>query len=417
MKLAGDLTCQQQCYLTTMKTKVLSCVEAGKEHSAWTKTAILPEGEDKVTWHVVQTEDTVLFPEGGGQPFDTGFLGDAFCGNVQRKGMEVYHLITKPIEPNTEVDMKIDWPRRLDHMQQHTGQHLLTSIVERELNLETMCWGMGKDTSYIQLPVSKLSNEQIQKVEDICNEFIKNSTPVDITDRTGDKSEDSTRTTKTVPTDAGTGTIRFVNLHGVDDSTCCGTHVSNLAQLQVLKLLHFEPKGNTLRLFFVFGNRAIQLLHGTYFRERALVKTVGTHAEDLDNGVTRMKKTAAALKKQHAEALKDLSTELAESMSKNIPESGRIVLHRDDADMPFMMTIADKVTSTAPTSLVIITQGNRKNGGEGQMLLASASEERLAKAVEQAVSILSAKGGLNKGKWRGKIPSLKSLKDFEKLEL
>eukprot|EP01060_Flectonema_neradi_P034211 TRINITY_DN593_c1_g1_i1.p1 TRINITY_DN593_c1_g1~~TRINITY_DN593_c1_g1_i1.p1 ORF type:complete len:418 (+),score=86.11 TRINITY_DN593_c1_g1_i1:157-1410(+) len=417
MKLAGDLACQHRCYLQTLKTKILNCVEASKEHSAWTKAAVVPEGEKDVKWHVIQTQDTVLFPEGGGQPFDTGFINDAFCGNVQRKGMEVYHLINKPIAPDTEVEMKIDWPRRIDHMQQHTGQHLLTSIVERELNLETMCWGMGKDTSYIQLPVAKLSEEQIQKVEDICNEYIRNSTAVDITNRTKEESNDSTRTTKTVPTDAGSGTIRFVNLHGIDDSTCCGTHVSNLAQLQLLKLLHFEPKGNTLRLFFVFGNRAIQLLHGTYFRERALVKTVGTHAEDLNNGVTRMKKTAAALKKQHAEALKDLAVELAESLSKNIPDCGRVVLHRDDADMPFMMTIADKIMEANPSSIAVLTQGDRKSGSEGQILLASSSEERLSKAIEQATTVLSAKGGLNKGKWRGKIPSLKPLKDFEKLEL
>eukprot|EP01064_Diplonema_japonicum_P039293 TRINITY_DN9812_c0_g1_i1.p1 TRINITY_DN9812_c0_g1~~TRINITY_DN9812_c0_g1_i1.p1 ORF type:complete len:423 (+),score=118.11 TRINITY_DN9812_c0_g1_i1:40-1308(+) len=418
MKLAGDLACQKNSYLKSLTVTVLKCEAAAKEHESWVKSAVEKKGKSE--WWVVQVDDTVLFPEGGGQPFDTGYIGDAYCGNVQRKGMEVFHLVDQQLEVNKEMEMKLDWSRRWDQMQQHTGQHLLTAVMEQIAGLETMCWGMGKETSYIQLPSAKVPQEKLDAVEEKCNEFIRDATAVSVAEKVEAQKVEDARESKSVPEGAEGGVIRYVDINGVDACTCCGTHVKHLAHLQSMKLLHYEPKGDTCRLYFVTGERVNKLLSGCYDRERAIIKLLGTNADDLENGIKRVQKTAATLKKSHASALKSLSPLVGDQLVQEMKEKGcnnkLLFHHRPDADMPYMMTVAEKVAASDPTTLAVLTQGDKK-GGEGQMLLSCKSEDRLKAAAEKATTVLNAKGGAGKGVWRGKVPDLKLMKDFEKLEL
>ncbi|KAJ9469072.1 putative alanyl-tRNA editing protein alaX [Diplonema papillatum] len=423
MKLAGDLACQNDSFAQTLTTRVVECRELEKGERDWAKNAALGTGRPAPeAWWVVQLDDTVLFPEGGGQPFDTGMIGDAFCGNVQRKGLAACHLVDRKLEVDSEVKVSVDWPRRLDHMQQHTGQHLLSATVEKLLGLDTMCWGLGLETSYIQLPVGSLKKESIQEVEDACNEKIRQATPVVMTQHTPASAAcgDSTDAAPSAPAAAGGGKVRMIDVQGVENSPCCGTHVAHLGQLQSLKLLHTESKADTVRLFFVFGRRVQNLLGAAYDRERALMKLLGTHPGDFENAISRVQKSAATLKKTSQAALKELASFVGDSLAATAEpgkENQRIRYHRDDADMPFLQTVVEKVSAKDPSVLIVLTQGEKGKGGEGQMLIACGKEDRFKVAVAKAEEVLQAKGGANKGKWRGKVPNLKLLKDFDKLEL
>ena len=361
MKLAGDLSCQKNSYLKTLITKVVKCGEATeKVHKAWVKAAVAPAGGVPAKWWAVQLEDTVLFPEGGGQPFDVGTIGEAYCGNVQRVGMEVWHLTDASLQEGSEVEVTLNWARRWDQMQQHTAQHMLTAVCEKELSQETQCWGMGVDMSYIQLGIAKLSEEDIQRVEDACNEHIRNNLVTEVLNKTA---AELGAEGVSVPEGAETGVLRYVSIPGVDAGPCCGTHVGSLSHLQGIKLLHIEPKGNTLRLYFVAGERMFRLLHGAYHREKRIVKLVGTSADDLENAISRNAKTAQANKKAKENAFKELALLRGDKLAADVTPNQTIAHHEDDADMNYLMVVADAITKKEPTALVICT-GDKKPTGE-----------------------------------------------------
>lgn len=99
-----------------------------------------PGGGEPVRGFQVVLEDTILFPEGGGQPDDRGLIGDVPVLRVTRRGAEAVHFVQAALEPGAEVLLSLDWERRFDHMQQHSGQHLVTAIAEQMFGFKTTSW-------------------------------------------------------------------------------------------------------------------------------------------------------------------------------------------------------------------------------------------------------------------------------------
>lgn len=150
------------------------------------QTNAVEKDEDNKNTYVVVLEDTIFFPEGGGQPFDIGLIDKNPVFNVQRKGAEAHHFIldsstSPPFFVGQIVRCTIDWKRRHDHMQQHSGQHLISALFEREYNIETKSWSLGVDTCYIEINLKmNITADQIIHVENRCNELIADSIPVTV---------------------------------------------------------------------------------------------------------------------------------------------------------------------------------------------------------------------------------------------
>jgi misacylated tRNA(Ala) deacylase len=149
-------------------------------------------------------EDTILFPEGGGQPCDFGYLNDKYVTNVIRKGAIAVHYVEaeeKPFETGLVVQQKVDWERRTDNMQQHSGnkqhirmlsicadfffvlfsgQHLISALFETEYNIPTKSWWLGNETSYVELDAKDVTQAQIDGIESICNAAISKAMPVTV---------------------------------------------------------------------------------------------------------------------------------------------------------------------------------------------------------------------------------------------
>ena len=118
------LACQRNSYLKELRSVVLSCRKVAEKY------------------HVV-LDDTVLFPEGGGQPDDRGRIGNVVVEQVFRDGNKAVHVVSKPVNENESYDCSIDWNRRFDHMQQHSGQHLLSAIADFKYGYKTTSWDLG----------------------------------------------------------------------------------------------------------------------------------------------------------------------------------------------------------------------------------------------------------------------------------
>uniref|UniRef100_A0A1B0GNM5 Threonyl/alanyl tRNA synthetase SAD domain-containing protein n=1 Tax=Phlebotomus papatasi TaxID=29031 RepID=A0A1B0GNM5_PHLPP len=209
-------------------------------------------------------------PEGGGQPCDFGYLGGKRVLNVVRKGDTAVHFVesTEPLAPGAEVRQEVDWERRKDHMQQHSGQHLVTALFEREYNMETKAWWLGSDTTYIELGAKDVTQEQLDNVEKLANDLIASAKNVSVSvfESVDKLSDEVTRATRGLPKDH-VGSIRVVTIEDVEGNMCCGTHVSNLSQLQVIKMLNVEKAKNKLLVHFLVGDRVIKKLATSYKRE------------------------------------------------------------------------------------------------------------------------------------------------------
>lgn len=128
-------------------------------------------------------EDTILFPDGGGQPCDYGTINGEPVRNVTRKGNDAVHFVETQtaFEEGMEVKQYLDWERRLDHMQQHSGQHLITELFDKQFNYDTTSWWLGTETSYIELNTQHLiSREALDLIEDKANEIIRQGKEVNV---------------------------------------------------------------------------------------------------------------------------------------------------------------------------------------------------------------------------------------------
>ncbi|GBP08735.1 Alanyl-tRNA editing protein Aarsd1 [Eumeta japonica] len=213
--------CQEDSFLTTFTSKVLRCSVTNEPIVEYGKAA-------DFNGYEVVLENTILFPAGGGQPHDIGWLNDVEVLQVLRRGPEAVHFTNKPLEVGTEVTQKLNWDRRFDHMQQHSGQHLLSAILEKEHNLSTTSWWLGADESYVELDTIKISDGIIKTVEQRCNELIRKAIAVNVKICKKEDPVLDEAHTRGLPKDC-VETIRVICIGDIDENMCCGTHVSNLS--------------------------------------------------------------------------------------------------------------------------------------------------------------------------------------------
>jgi Ser-tRNA(Ala) deacylase AlaX len=198
-------------------------------------------------------DDTLLYPEGGGQPADHGRLGSVAVVDVQRTQGEVRHLLEAPCEPGATV-LTLDWQRRYDHMQQHTAQHLLSSLALTRFGWTTRSFHLGPRTSDIELDAPSLSAEELTALEDAAVAEIVAARQITTRRVTPEEYERLDVRSRGLPT-GHSGDIRLVEIAGVDLNTCGGTHLRSTSEVEALKLLRTERLRGGTRVHWVAGSR------------------------------------------------------------------------------------------------------------------------------------------------------------------
>uniref|UniRef100_A0A8C8MCW0 Alanyl-transfer RNA synthetases family profile domain-containing protein n=1 Tax=Oncorhynchus tshawytscha TaxID=74940 RepID=A0A8C8MCW0_ONCTS len=305
----------------------------------------------------VKLQDTILFPEGGGQPDDHGLIGDVPVLRVTRQGAEAVHFVSSALEVGQEVQLKVDWERRFDHMQQHSGQHLITAIAESMFGYKTTSWELGRQRSTIELDTPSMKPAQMEALEVAVNEKIRAHVPVAVQVLSLDDPALEQVRSRGLPDDAA-GPIRIIDIEGVDVNMCCGTHVSNLSHLQVIKLLGTEKgKKNKTNLLFLVGNRVLKYAEKSYSTERSLVS-----------------------------------------------------LLKKEGDNEFMSIIANEIGTEE--TLVFLTVGEEK--GPGLFLLAGPSG-KVSELGPRVLEMLQGKGAGKNGRFQGKVNSMARRGEVETL--
>ena len=209
---------------------------------------------------------TAFYPESGGQPADTGKLNGHPVSAVFEDGECVWHRVGGMLRAGERVKGVLDWSRRFDHMQQHSGQHLLSQAFVRIKKAETVGFHIGSDCATIDLNAVNLDEKSIGQVEDAANRLVFEARPIRTTTRQADELSDVPLRKRPLLT----GLVRVVEIDGYDWSLCCGTHVKQTGEIGTVKILRWENYKGGSRVHFVCGFRALR----DYRAKALLVRSV-----------------------------------------------------------------------------------------------------------------------------------------------
>jgi alanyl-tRNA synthetase len=270
-------------------------------------------------WQVA-LDRTAFYPEGGGQPWDTGFLiatapsGATLEIPVERvledESGEVWHFVRKPLTEGTEITGKIDFDRRTDHEQQHSGQHLLSAIFLRELNARTVSFHLGAESSTIDLALpegmDKLSDEDLRRVEESANRIIYENRPLLthwVERPLAEQMLARGDLRKLPPLE---GPFRIVQMQGIEFNACGGTHVRSTGEIGAILLRRVEKVRQSWRVEFVCGLRAVRSARRDYNLLDTVARTLTVSRTDVPGRVEKLLED----RKASAKEIKKLTQEL-----------------------------------------------------------------------------------------------------------
>nr|WP_174731735.1 alanyl-tRNA editing protein [Mesobacillus harenae] len=319
-------------------------------------TRVLQQNSDESGHHYVLLEETAFYPAGGGQPHDTGTLNGVQVINVEEIDGEIRHFIQDPL-PNTknEIQGEINWERRFDHMQQHTGQHILSAAFEELFNISTVGFHLGKETVTIDLDAD-ITEEQVLAAEEKANTIILANLPIETKWVSSEElSQYPMRKQPSVTED-----IRLVIIPGFDYNGCGGTHPDSTGEVSAIKILGLEKQRNKVRLEFVCGKRVLRQLHQKHQAISKLTEllnspeaTLAAAAERLLNKNKEMEKAAEVAKDQL------LSFEARELIKDNC--NGAVFKSYKNRPVQDMQRLARIITAEEDNLIVFITAEN-ENG-------------------------------------------------------
>ena len=355
--------------------------------------------EEGQSWAVL--EDTVLYPEGGGQPCDRGTANGIEVLEVRSHAGELRHRLAAPLAEGP-VALVLDWARRFDHMQQHTGQHLLTALAQDRFGWPTMAFHLGEEVSDVELAVPTLTPGDRARLEEAIAQEIRAARPVRARRVDAEGYAREKVRSRGLP-DGHVGDIRLVEIEGVDLNTCGGTHLRHTGELECMVLLGTEPLRGGLRLFFVAGGRVRRRLAAHEARTAALRGLLGAPDAELVAVLQGKLEQALGAEKR----LRRTEEELAEALAGGLAAAPGVLAeaHLGERDMAFLQRLARLVLTAAPAKTVFLTA---EAAGQGIFLLSAGSEAALdIPALGRGVAeALGAKGGGSGKSFQGKAPDL-----------
>ena len=247
-------------------------------------------------------DQTCFYPESGGQPCDKGQIDGINVLKVVEDKEEVLHLVEKDVS-SKKIKGKIDWERRFDHMQQHSGQHILSQSFYEFFDAETLSFHLGIDSSTVEMDLRTISEEEIEKVEERANDIIFQNREV----KSYFIPEEKIKSLPFRKPPQKEGLIRVVEVSDFDYSACGGTHVRRAGEIGLIKILKGERIRNNVRLEFACGKRAVE---DYSWKSKALYQLSGRFSAHERDVLTSVEKLLSDLKSQ-----KRINRKLQEKMT------------------------------------------------------------------------------------------------------
>ncbi len=315
-------------YAREFEAKVLSCEKITYEK----------ESEENQNVYKIILDQTLFFPEEGGQTPDKGILGNGTVLDVQIKSNEIQHIVTEPLEVGSIVIGKIDWSHRFFNMQQHSGEHLFSGLAHRKYGLKNV--GFHLSNQIVTMDFDKaLSEKQLKEMEWEINEAIVANVEI----KTGYPSKEELKSLEYRSKIEIDGDIRIVEILGYDICACCAPHVKRTGEIGIFKIQNVQNYKGGMRISFLCGFRALE-----EYRKKAeiiseLSGNLTTNQDNLVDHVNKLKTQVQSLKTQ----LSNAKQTMMESKIAEIPADQKdVLLFEKDIDTPVMRNVVNKLMET-----------------------------------------------------------------------
>ena len=333
----------------------------------------------------VTLDQTAFYPTSGGQPFDTGTLGGAAVTDViDREDGGITHVVSGSLKPGEVLAGEIDWARRFDHMQQHTGQHVLSAAFDRLFGVRTESFHMGQQSATIDL-AREVSASEIAKAEDDANRIVWEDRPVTIKFATAEEAA-----AMPLRKESGrTGALRLIDIDDYDLSACGGTHVERTGAIGVIAIGGAEKFKGGSRVEFLCGGRALERFRTWRGALAAMQKHLSVPPIDMAASIEKMQDDGKASQR----ALRGFQEKLAAHEAKVLLATGSslVVAALDGWDAQGLKAIATAATAASPDAVVALFTTTTPS----QVVIARGSNARVdaGALLKQLASQFGGKGG------------------------
>ncbi|MBS1805118.1 MAG: alanyl-tRNA editing protein [Acidobacteria bacterium] len=376
-----------------------------------------PATKDSGSLWQVSLDRSAFYPTSGGQPFDTGTIQTSTpAGSHLEIPVEqveeddagiVWHSIQQPLTAGAKIEGQIDWARRFDHMQQHTGQHLLSAVFARELHAPTVSFHLGQETSTIDLNIPAIAHHSIERVERIANEIIGEDRPVTISYASRAEAEAMLASGELRKLPDREGTIRVIDIADLDRNACGGTHVRATGQIGGLLIRRLEKVSRGVRVEFVCGLRAVRTARAdsAILTESAALLSTGT--PELPTLIKQLLADSKTAAKERQKLREELAAYQAAEIVKEAPlqnELRTIVRGWKDRDRDFVKLLASRAAAAGSSTVVFF---RAEDADPTRVFLARSSDLKFNCGVilKEALASLGLSGGGSPDLAQGEVPA------------
>jgi alanyl-tRNA synthetase len=359
---------------------------------------------------------TAFYPTSGGQVFDTGVITTGSNESLKvtevaeaEDGRIIHYLEAPPkdVKPGSKIHGQIDAVRRRDHMQQHSGQHVLSAAFIRLYDMHTVSFHMADDYCSIDLDAPGLTKLHIESAERLANEIILENRPVEIRFVTRDEAE-KLGLRKIPP--AERDQLRLIDIREFDLTACGGTHVNQTGQIGCILLRKAEKVRQGWRVEFVAGQRAVATARRDYTTLTEAASLFSAHIYDVPQQVRKSLDEVRTLRKQREQSLEELAEAQATALLAETPEQdGHKLIVRTFAerDMNSLKLLAQKLTRLAPNAVALLAS----TSPQPSLVFAQSPGQPfdMGTLLKQALQKLNGRGGGSKDFAQGGAPSADSL--------
>ena len=357
-------------YLSEFQATVLSCEEDKKGYA-------------------LTLDATAFYPEGGGQPYDTGTLNEANVLEVHRRDDRIIHTVDTYLKPGTIVNGKVDFERRFDLMQQHSGEHVFSGLVHKHFGYDNIGFHLGEKEVVLDFS-GPLDHKDLSMIEAECNRMIQKNIPVEVTYPNDEElSVLDYRSKKEL-----SGRIRIVSIRDCDVCACCGTHVRKIGEVGYCKVLSLTTKKGNARVSVLFGKRATDYMARIYDEVTAISALISKNPLEILEGVRHLQDEVL----QKGLKLNALYTKHFEERFEKETETSLFITIEEGCTMDLLRHFCDRMSAKAKIAAGLL----KKSEEDYQYVIISKSED-LRAAAKSLSETFAGKGGGSKEMIQGSL--------------
>ncbi|WP_302658161.1 alanine--tRNA ligase-related protein [uncultured Dysosmobacter sp.] len=345
--------------------------------------------------YTVTLDRTAFYPEGGGQPADHGTLDGAAVTDVHEKNGVIFHNVDRAVEIGKTVSGSIDWARRFDHMQQHSGEHICSGLICGRYGCDNVGFHMGTDIVTIDFNAD-IPWEELLEIEGQANRYIQEDHPIDIQFHRGAELDAIDYRSKK-PLE---GDVRIVAFPGADCCACCGTHVLRSGQVGLVKFLSVQKFREGVRIELLCGQRALDYLSRTWEQAKIIGQHLSVKPVDAAAAVERLEGELSALKMRCA----GLEEAVFAGIATEQAGKGNVLLFQPPMKPDSVRKLADAVSKVCG-GLAAVFAGE---GSHYAYALGRADGQDISAAVKALNGALHGRGGGRNGFAQGSVEAAQS---------